>query len=264
MSTKMKMLMGIVMSAACLGAWGDIVYLVDFNQNTGAGSTPGITWNEEITPDDPDSGLGLLDTNGNPSSINITFSGSINNSGSSSDQWSGRDANQAPLWSTPEALFDRLFVGDGNTATMTISGLNPSLTYSFEIASGYDSGSAARGPATYTMTGGNGDAEGFRLFFDQDDNLQQESKGTNVLWAANTATSGAGDLDEEGWLGWFDVLPNSSGEISLFIDVDEGGTGTNPRGSLNAMQITAIPEPGTLMLVGIALGAGLLTLRRRR
>ena len=101
------------------------------------------------------------------------------------------------------------------------------------------------------MTDANGAVEGFNAF-------TGVSRGTSVMWAANIE----GNNGEEGWLAWYNMTADSNGQIVLSINVPSSGDDINPRGALNAMQIIAIPEPGTLAL--IFLGGLLVYFRRRR
>lgn len=136
---------------------------------------------------------------------------------------------------------------------MILFELDVNLTYSIEIFSSYASGSGGRGSATFTMTDADGAAEGFNGFTDV-------SRGTAVSWATNIDGANA----EEGWLGWYDMTPDINGEIVLSIDVPSSGDDINPRGALNAMQITAVPEPATYAALAGLLALGVVIWRRRR
>lgn len=136
---------------------------------------------------------------------------------------------------------------------MVLSDLDVGLTYSIEIFSSYASGSGGRGSATFTMTDASGAVEGFNAFDDV-------SRGTSVAWATNIE----GTNGEEGWLGWYDMTPDTNGEIVLSINVPSSGDDINPRGALNAMQITAVPEPATYTALFGLLALGVVIWRRRR
>jgi hypothetical protein len=205
--------------------------VVDFES---AATTPTGNWNEIASPGTV-SNLIDFDT-GLATSVGLTLSGGVSDS-SSTGQWGSRTAS--PSWSVADALSDRFFVTEGGTGTLTITGLTPGMLYDIEIASSYGgAGTSGNDDGVYELTDANGLVEGFNAF-----------------------TSGSpGGV--EGWLGWYDAEANGSGELSFALSAPAGA---NPRIALNAMQITAIPEPGTLALIGIALGAaGLVGFRRRR
>jgi hypothetical protein len=58
---------------------------------------------------------------------------------------------------------------------------------------------------------------------------------------------------------FLNLVPNGSNQISILLEVESGGFGY-----LNAMQITAVPEPSTAALLALgALGLGVALIRRR-
>jgi len=224
------------------------VMLADFGD---AKSDPtDANWNSGITV--ADSGTyNLIDTAGNPTGIDIAFSGGLSDSSSGSDHRGNR--TEFPGWADSSQLSLQDRVWTNSAATMTLSGLNPAITYDLELFSSYASGSGGRGSAIMTMTDANGAVEGFNVFPDPDTSL-----GTSVNWVTNIeGTNGA-----EGWIGWFGMTPNASGEITL--DIAMGSDDINPRGALNAMQITAVPEPATYAALTGLLALGLVIWRRRR
>jgi hypothetical protein len=225
------------------------VVLVDFGN---AKSDPtDANWNSGITV----AGSGtydLIDTTGSTTGIDIAFSGGLSDSTSSADHRGDRTA--FPGWedSSDLSLQDRVW--SNSAATMTLSGLNTAETYDLELFSSYSSGSSGRGAAIMTMTDDNGAVEGFNVFPNPDTSL-----GTSVNWATNVQ----GTNGEEGWIGWFGMTPNASGEITLAIAM--GSDDINPRGALNAMQLTStpIPEPSSYGVFAGLLVLGLVARRRR-
>jgi hypothetical protein len=228
-------------------ASASITYLVDFGDAKADPTDP--NWNSGITV----AGSGtydLVDTTGSTSGIDISFSGGISDSTSGSDHSETR--SDYPAWSDSSdlSLQDRVWQTSGTTGTMTLSGLNVGQTYDIELFSSYAFGSAGRNPVDYQMTDNGGLVEGFHV----ETTGVDYSFGTTVTWYTHqTHLTGSEDpADYAGWIGWFDMTPNASGEITLSVATNGG---SNSRAALNAMQISTIPEPGTLALVGIALGS---------
>jgi hypothetical protein len=233
---------------ACATVHGAVV-LVDF----GAGETETSTaWNSDITIS---GATDLKDTLGNTTSIDISFTNWSDST--STGTWAGR--NESPTWATANALTDRLFTSAGN-AVITLSGLDINLTYDIELASSYPAGgNNGSQPATYELSGATGTSdpvEGFNAF-------SSTSLGTTVAWTAVVDATG-GDLDgEEGWLGWYGVTPATGGVITINVNADYLNNSAS-RGALNAMQITAVPEPATYAALAGLLALGLVIWRRRR
>jgi hypothetical protein len=212
----------------CAGAHATIV-LVDFGD--GNSTTLPSQWNASIRADTGASNL--VDTTGSATTWDVSFGGGLSDSGTTGHLGT---RTVTPTWSdaSNNALDDRVWLNAGQSGTMTLSDLDVNLTYDIEIFSSYADGSGGRGSATHTMTDAGGAVEGFNASTDV-------SRGTTVAWATNLEGANA----EEGWLGWYDMTPDSNGRIILSISVPSSGDDINPRGALNAMQITAVPEPAT-------------------
>lgn len=234
-------------AAAAITAQGQIV-LVDFGDANA--TTLSSEWNAGIRADT--GATDLLDTSGAATTWDISFGGDVSDSTSTGHLG---NRTETPSWSdaNDNVLDDRVWLDAGASGTMTLSGLDVNLTYSIEIFSSYAAGSGGRGSATYTMKDANGDVEGFNAFTDV-------SLGTAVAWASNVEGTNA----EEGWLGWFDMTPDGTGQIVLDIVVPSSGDDINPRGAINAMEITAVPEPATYAILFGLLALGVVMWRRRR
>jgi hypothetical protein len=198
-------------------------------------------------------GTNLTDFNsGLATTIDLSLTGLSNST--STGQWGSR--TQSPAWATADALSDRLFMGEGNTGSMVISGLTPFQRYDIEIASSYGgAGTSGNDFGEYELTDANGLVEGFNA-------STSSSLGTTVSWQPRLqADSGTPD-GVEGWLGWYDAEANASGELSFALATP---TGANPRIALNAMQISAVPEPSAYaLIVGMIAVGGALMRRRMR
>jgi hypothetical protein len=182
--------------------------------------------------------------------VDVSFTGSVSNS-TSTGQWGTR--SNAPSWTSADALSDRLFISEGDSGTLTLTGLTPGLLYDIEIASSYGGGgTSGNAPALYELTDANGLVEGFNA-------LTSASLGTTVSWEPRLLAD-SGTAGVEGWLGWYDAEANGSGELSFSLSAPDGSG--NPRIALNAMQITAIPEPSVVGLLVLGFGIFLKKMRR--
>jgi hypothetical protein len=225
------------------------VVLADF----GAGANETTTgWNTGVTIA---GATNLVDSNGDATAIDIAFTNWSDST--STDTWAGR--TESPSWATDNALTDRLFTSAGN-AVITLSDLDVNLTYDIEFASSYPSGSSnGSQPATYELSGATGTSapvEGFNAF-------TNTSLGTTVAWTA-VVDATTGDLaGAEGWLGWYNVAPSATGEIIINVNADYLNNSAS-RGALNAMQISAVPEPATYAALLGLLALGVVMWRRRR
>ncbi|MCH8476264.1 MAG: PEP-CTERM sorting domain-containing protein [Opitutales bacterium] len=231
--------------------------LVDFGD---ADTDPASTaWNAGVRAD---TGVAdLTDTTGNSTGIGLSFTNG--DDFGSDDRWDA-DNHVNPPWVDPSTtdgariLSDRLSWDRNTEGTMVLSGLKQGFTYDIEIASGLAQGGSTgstglgRDPNEFEMMGGNGLVEGFNPHLNF--NL-----GTTVTWYPNPAGTNDDNISQ-GWILWEGVTPDAQGEITLTI---RGLSGSNSRGTLNAMQITAIPEPSTYAAI-FALGAlGMILLRRK-
>ena len=230
--------------------------LVDFGD---ARTTPtDANWNNEISV----AGSGtydLIDVSGNTTGINISFSGAIDDSSNTNDHSATR--TEFPAWSDSnfDSLQDRVWQTSGTTGTMTISGLSSGATYDLELFSSYQTGTAGRDTVDYVMSDGDGPVEGFHMITTGVD----RSLGSTVTWYAQPAGAGVDEADYGGWLGWFGMTPDSSGDISLSIATNGGG---DSRGSLNAMRIEVddIPETSAYAAILGIFTLGCVAFRRRR
>jgi hypothetical protein len=225
------------------------IILVDFGDANS--STLPAGWNSSVTT----SGItNLADNTGSATAFDIAFTGDISDSGTTGHLGT---RTQTPSWSDAgnNVFDDRLWVNAGGSGTMVLSDLDTNLLYDIELFSSYAAGSGGRGSATFTMTDASGAVEGFNSF-------TAVSRGTTVSWATNLEGANA----EEGWLGWSNMSPDINGQIILSVSVPSSGDDINPRGALNAMQISTspVPEPSTYAALAGALALGLVVLRRQR
>ena len=186
--------------------------LVDFGAVLTTGTTP--TWNN-FTDGTSGASLALVDTTNVPSGITLTINSSF----------SLLDENGAPGAVYPSTVTEDAFFrpGDGR---MTLSGLNPSLTYDLSFLGYINRTDSRLTPITINGT-----------------TLQLEP-GMGTL-SGNTVTFAS-------------VAPTLSGTI--VIDYSRGaGVGNMV---VNAMEISSVPEPSSTVLLGSLAICPLL--RRRR
>ncbi|MCC5806249.1 MAG: hypothetical protein JJU00_07960 [Opitutales bacterium] len=232
--------------------------LVDFGD---AETDPaGSEWNAGIRGDT--GAPNLTDTNGNLTGISLSFTNA--DDFGSLDRWDA-DNHVNPPWADPSTtdgarvLSDRLSWDRNTEGTMVLSGLQSGFTYTIEIASALAQGGSTgstglgRDPNEFELNGGAGLVEGYNPHRDV-------SLGTTVTWYPNPAGTTNDDISQ-GWIRWADVAPDAQDEITLTI---RGLSGSNSRGTLNAMQITVIPEPRVYAALFGLLALGLAVWVRRR
>jgi hypothetical protein len=230
--------------------------LIDFGNNTGV---PAGNWNNI-------NGTGtfqLQDTDGTANVMTAVLSGTFNTT-TNSTGWT--DRTEVPSWAAGlvnEALNDRLFQGNGDTGTLTLTGLDTNFTYDIELAASFqaESGNAGRDPGFISLSAGGGlnPVVPVNARANPNDNADLDFNATQQAYEWTVRSTTSGSPNNEGWIAWYGVSPNNDGEISITF----AGSGTLSRGAWNAMSVVAIPEPGTLIMVGI-FGLSLLVLRRRK
>lgn len=219
--------------------------------NTGVADANGNFWNNAwITNNNvgvaPNSVTNLITKSGKGTGINLSFS----------TGWEANGFNQGglkdPARIDPGLLGDVAFanaVGDyffinkgvrpSGTATMTFSGLNPLLTYDFQIFGTRDTDQIRR--TLYSIT----DVNGTHTYLLQTSGPGIGTDGYN------------GNNDEFAFL--TGIVPDEFGNITLTVSAH-----TSDYAYIGTLQLTAVPEPG---MYGIAAAAGCIALivaRRRR
>ena len=276
----LKTFFAVLLASACLGVGANIIYLVDFNSTSNNVTTPdenGNQWNTVSTL----SGLNnLSSTSGGSSSIGIAFGGNGFQTSTADTQWSaaGSARSGQPDWIASDsfnALEYRFFQSQNNKSTIIISGLDTNLTYDFELVAATRSSGTGRA-TMYNIEGANSTGG------NQSGNNVGSIVPTNGLngdplpWINYSNFSGSADsfgfgfypnatetntdAPSDGWIAWAGVAPTVDGNIIIHISSQTNSS--TSRMAINAMQITAIPEPGTLAL--IFLGGLLVYFRRRR
>lgn len=147
--------------------------------------------------------------------ISISFSG-LNAGTLLNGAWTA--GNKA--WVDEDAVSDYIWSTD--PSTITISGLNDSFTYNVSLVAARNGGTNREG--TYRVGGATTTDETSSLDIDVADSF---INGTLLNWTSVSPSSGSISIT---------AVPNSSQTVFF-----------------NAAQITAIPEPETLTLVGVAM-----------
>jgi hypothetical protein len=146
---------------------------------------------------------------------------------SSTGQWGTR--TEDPVWADDAALGDRFYVSGGAVGTMVISGLAPGGVFDIELASSYGGGGVWGSDAgVYQLTDAAGLVEGYNA-------LRGTPLGSTVLWT----TRGPGEGGEEGWIAWYGVVADDSGQIRFTFSPPGG---ESPRVALNAMRIVSLED----------------------
>ncbi len=142
------------------------------------------------------------------------------------------DATAHEGWLDNKAIDGFWFV-ENEPGEIVISGLDMDNVYIVEVAAAWHAdGDISQRMGDYTLAHAGGD--------------------DSVIWDC------VGDSSTDGWITWEAVEPRDGG--SLLLSVDQVPDKHSP--VLNAMRITAVPEPASLVLLGVC-GLGIL-LRRRR
>ncbi|MDF3130718.1 hypothetical protein P0Y35_16025 [Kiritimatiellaeota bacterium B1221] len=220
---KMKNVMLSVLFMAVCLQTSASVLLLDFG-NSASAPTLGGTWNSDIEADVATGGLSYADGSV-ATGIGLELSGHTLSTTDQGDWGADKDWVDANV--TSDYIWNNL-----TPFSITLTGLNDALTYDVSVVAARRGGTNRVG--TYTVQG-----------------------ATTMDEVSSTDINIASSFTNRTLLNWSAVSP-ISGEIVLTATPFSGHTAF-----VNALQVVAVPEPGTLMLVNIA-GALLILSRLRR
>lgn len=203
--------------------------LLDFNATR---ANPAGQWNVQ---DAPGKMMYLVSDAGRATSACVSIAGGLQDSTvDTPDQWN--TANDGPDWldAGKEAAQDYFWQPGGTVGTVTLSGLIPGEEYRLELLA--SSCSTNNGDAIYTLND---------ICFDG---------SLDGMFNFNAD----GYVDGQ-WLTWSSVLADADGELVLRIDTSFAPSESRAR--VNALSLTAVPEPTTAAL--LTLGSLLIISHRR-
>jgi hypothetical protein len=207
--------------------------LFDFS-TVGTAPTTGGTWNSVAGPNSGVTQSGFVESTNASSAVTLNFSTGWQAS-TSAQPISGWNGGADKSWVDADVVAD--YFWHTATVSVTIGGLTPSGLYDIELVSvrsTVGNGSGSRN-GTYTVAGA--------------------TTSTDVS-SSNYNAFGTGYTSAAPILKWDDVTASGSGTIVVSL-----APNTNHTVFLNALKITAVPEPTSLALLGVG---GLALGRRRR
>jgi hypothetical protein len=208
---------------------------------TGPGllGTPGMTWNYQAAhANGTYGGTGFSDSTGSNSGVTMTLTG-----------MAGRGTD---LGGNAPTGFGALYTGYlyFNTASLVLNGLDQNLTYDVVFFSGFSNDNNGTLNRHYGAEITHG--------------------GTTLRSYGNLGTGRATTLSNgQNYVLFEDLSPTISGSLTFSMktntvaDPNISGFVLGGVGVVNGFQLVAVPEPGTLALLGIVLGTVLLFRRKR-
>ena len=239
-------------------------FLIDFGLNNSAGSPTaagpdanGHYWNNvysgaaagtTISGGSGNNLSNLISTTNVASTISLALSGGTQPwSASGGSGFGGLLAPNPSLlgdFAIATATQDYFFVGSAGTATITLSGLSPSLTYNFLFYGGRDNTQTRT--TRYTIT----DNLGSQF-------VDLQTSGTGIGTNTTAYPTGYSNGNDDQIVSLTGRVPTSGGNLTLTLS-----NVTGDFSYLGTLGIVSVPEPSTSALAGLAALA--LVCRRRR
>lgn len=225
---------------------------VNAGNSTGVADSFGHYWNNAWTntagaggPVPPDPLVNLVSSTNVETGIDLIFSTGWESNGFNNGGLLSPNSALLGDFASKNATGDYFFInkpftaGQTGIATMTFFGLDPSLVYDFKIFATRETTEVRR--TLYSIDDINGTHE--------------------FLLQTSGAGIGAGGYNGNNntFATFSGIVPDELGSITLTVKVD-----TSDFAYIGALQLTAVPEPSTVMLLGAAGVFGLIIFRRRR
>lgn len=225
---------------------------VDAGNSTGVADSFGHYWNNAWTntataggPTPPDALVNLISSTNVGTGVDLIFSTGWESNGFNNGGLLSPDSSLLGDFASKNATGDYFFInkpftaGQLGVASMTFYGLDPSLVYDFKIFATRAENQVRK--TLYSID----DINGTHEFL-----LQTSGSGLGA---------GGYNGNNNTFATFSGIVPDELGSITLTVKVD-----TSDFGYIGALQLTAVPEPSTVMLLGAAGVFGLIIFRRRR